>query len=482
MRNLFRLAIVGILALATGCVPTAPYRTAWNAAVAPSPPQDCQTGASQAGSPPELPNHESTALFDLYFVEFDEVGLLYPRGMPDVGIASCHIEALMQDLDRLSKSAAGLSMVVYVHGWKHNAADTDNNVQTFRLLLADAALVEQAKQKKFDLPPHRVIGIYVSWRGKSATLPEPFLSLTFWDRKSTAQHVAEGESRVLFSRLRGFYERQNRLATPIQGEKKVLLILMGHSFGGLILLEAVSQSLINSLFEYDATPGQESVIPRFGDMIILANPAVEALRYTPLHRAAASQRYDRYQTPIFVSITSTADWATGIAFPIGRSVNTMFETALSGEERDANKKTLGHMDPYITHELSMRSDGGTTCPGWEPVLDPGAPSAMGQEVRNLGLERENSNQFFGADPATLFLLPGWQRNFCGNTVLRQLKTDPNSPVWNVRTDGAIIPGHNEITQPVFINFVRQLYHDTILYPIIIERTKVEKASPPRIMR
>jgi hypothetical protein len=483
MQNLFRLAVVGILALATGCVPTAPYRTAWNAAVTPSPPPDCVAGASQAGSPlPELPNHERTPLFDLYFVEFDEQGLLYPRGMPDVGIASCHIEALMRDLDGLAQSEAGLSIVVYVHGWKHNAADADGNVQTFRQLLADAALVEQAKQQDFNLPPHRVVGIYVSWRGKSVTLPEPFLSLTFWDRKSTAQYVAEGESRVLFSRLRGFYQRQNQLAAPYQGEKKVLLILMGHSFGGLILLEAVSQSLINSLFEYDATPGQENVIPRFGDMIILANPAVEALRYTPLHRAAASQRYDHYQTPIFVSITSTADWATGIAFPIGRSVNTFFETSLSGEEHDASKKTLGHMDPYITHELLMRSDGVKTCPGWNPVLDPSAPSAIDQERNNLNLERRNSNQFFGPDPATLSLLPGWQRNFCGDAVLRQLKTDPNSPIWNVSTDAAIIPGHNEITQPVFVNFVRQLYHDTVIYPIIVERMKAEQASPPRKVR
>jgi hypothetical protein len=67
-------------------------------------------------------------------------------------------------------------------------------------------------------------------------------------------------------------------------------------------------------------------------------------------------------------------------------------------------------------------------------------------------------------------------------VLRQIKTDPNSPVWNVSTDGAIIPGHNEITQPVFVNFVRQLYHDTVIFPIITERSKAEQASPPRNVR
>ncbi len=482
MQYLLSLAIAGTLALVTGCVPMAPYRTVWHAAAATEPPEFCDTGASQAGSPPVLPNHEHAPLFDLYFVEFDEAGLLYPRGMPDVGIASCHIEALMQDLNELSKGGDGLSLVVYVHGWKHNASNADPNVQTFRLLLADAALVEQAKQKRFNLPPHRVVGVYVSWRGKSVTLPEPVASLSFWDRKSTAQHVAEGESRVLFSRLRGFYELQNRISPPNQGEKKVLLILMGHSFGGLILLEAISQSLITSLFEYDTTPGQESVIPRYGDIIILANPAVEALRYTPLHRAASAQRYARYQSPIFVSITSTADWATSVAFPIGRSVNAMFETALSDEEHDANRKTLGHMDQYVTHELLMRTDGITTCPGWNPVTDPGAPSAMEQESRNLALEHDNADQFFGPDGANRPFPSGWERNFCGNTVLRQLKTDPNSPIWNVRTDGDIIPSHNEITKPVFVNFVRQLYHDTVIHPIIVERAKAGQAVPPPTTR
>jgi len=472
MRMLSRLVLTSALALVTGCVPTAPFRTAWNAASTASPPPDCEAGPT--GSPAaELPNHERATVgslgYDLYFVEFDEQGLLYPRGLPGVGIASCHIEALMRDLEGLARSEAGLSIVVYVHGWKHNAADSDDNVKTFRQLLLDAALVEQGKQRDFGLSVHRVVGIYVSWRGKSLTLPEPFLSFTFWDRKATAQHIAEGESRVLFARLRGFYEQQNQPATPDQGEKKVLLILLGHSFGGLILLEAVSQSLITSLFEYDATPGQQNVIPRFGDMIILANPAVEALRYTPLHRAAAVQRYDHYQSPIFVSVTSTADWATGTAFPAGRLLDNFFETTLSDEERNANKKTMGHMDPYITHQLLMRPDGVETCPGWKPV-DPNAPS-IDQERMNLSLERDNSRRFF--DAASPALQPGWQREFCGNTVLKQLKTDPNSPVWNVTTDGSIIPGHNEITQPVFVNFVRQLYHDTVIYPIIMQQMQAK---------
>ena len=92
MRILCRLAVAGAIALVTGCVPSAPFRTAWNAAATNLPPPDCVAGASQAGSPgAELPNHERTSAYDLYFVEFDEQGLLYPRGRPEVGIASHHV-------------------------------------------------------------------------------------------------------------------------------------------------------------------------------------------------------------------------------------------------------------------------------------------------------------------------------------------------------------------------------------------------------
>ena len=106
------------LALLAGCVPTAPFRTVWNAAVTTAPPADCEAAASRNGSTAaQLPNHERTQAYDLYYVEFDEQGLLYPRSQPNVGIASCHIEALIRDLEGLVQTQPGLSIIVYVHGW-----------------------------------------------------------------------------------------------------------------------------------------------------------------------------------------------------------------------------------------------------------------------------------------------------------------------------------------------------------------------------
>jgi hypothetical protein len=48
------------------------------------------------------------------------------------------------------------------------------------------------------------------------------------------------------------------------------------------------------------------------------------------------------QNPVFVEVTSDADWATGIAFPAGRLVNTTFESFTSDEERREAMSSLGH--------------------------------------------------------------------------------------------------------------------------------------------
>jgi hypothetical protein len=478
MHKTLATLITSFLALMSGCVPTEPFRTQLGSVAPLTTNGQCVEGPQQStATDPARSNHEHTGAFDLYFVEFDELGLLYPQDLSGAGMAYCHIDALMRELEVIAASAPGLSIVVYVHGWKHNASTADENVQSFRRLLVDVALVEEAKEKEFELAPHRVVGVYVSWRGNSLDLPEPVKSASFWDRKNTAQRVAEGESRTLFSRLRGFEARQNQGSNAPSGENKVFMIMMGHSFGGLILFNSISGALINYLYDNPTGNTSRDLVPRFGDMVILANPAVEATRYTPLHRAATSRGgFDHYQAPVFVSITSTADWATGLAFPLGRDVSTIFETKLSEEERSANRNTMGHVEGYITHELKKRPDNVDTCPGWAPVLKPDSPDAIAQEKRNLDLEKVNSREFFGETPDKLSLAKGWTRNFCGNTTLRHLRFEPNSPIWNVQTDKDIVPDHNNITEPIFVNFVRQLYHDAVIYPLIVKRSKIDGAQ------
>ena len=166
------------------------------------------------------------------------------------------------------------------------------------------------------------------------------------------------------------------------------MILMGHSFGGLILFNSISAALINYLYDNAKGPESKDLVPRFGDMVILANPAIEAIRYTPLHRAAfRAEASITTRRPCSCRSrrrpTGPPEWRSRM----GRGVSTLFETKLSDEERTANRNTMGHVDDYVTHVLKKRSDDLDICPGWAPVTDPDAPDAVLREKRNLDLER-----------------------------------------------------------------------------------------------
>jgi len=360
----------------------------------------------------------------------------------------------------------GLSLFLFVHGWKHNASTDDDNVKAFRQTLHSAALVEQASQLH-----HRVIGIYVAWRGLSATV-EPFLELSFWERKATALYVAQGSARGLLARLRGFQRGINCPLSsdcidgvPQRGTRpKVRFIMIGHSFGGLILFNAISESLIEGLTYGEDSGDLAAPAVRFGDMVILLNPAFEATRYTPLHRIVTNRerQFPRYQAPILVSITSTADWATGRAFPAGRFINTLFEHAASPEESAAITHTMGHLDLYITHKLTRSAQASTFCQGWKDVTTVDSGARLRQMQDNLKAEKANNLAFFGTGRPTLS--NHWVREFCGGAELTHLKYGANSPIWNIETDKTVIASHDDITGSILTNFLRQLYRDSYDYP------------------
>lgn len=485
MLRLFTFAFACVLV--AGCVPLEPWRTEL-------PPVDkpC-TGADTDDAACRHSVRESTPLYDLHFVEFDDQGLQYPAEnfcAPGAPLSTCigkradglqypaaafQINNLITQLNQtLATRSGGLAVVMFIHGWKHNARFDDENLANFRKLLATAAAIEAQQQTG-----RRVAGIFVSWRGQGIDL-DVVNNVTFWSRKTAAAHVAEGSSREMFARLRAFKCVQNAKGDagqrncngPSTPDERVKIVLIGHSFGGLILYNAISGSLIESMTKaFDADPNEDGYW-RFADLTVLLNPAFEATRYTPLHRIASTGGpYERYETPLLITVTSRADQATGIAFPLGRAVNTLFERHASDEEREANKKTVGHMQPYLTHDLvsAAPQDVPRECAGWKP----GEDITLEDFKNNLVIEQEVRNRFYcehGDWSGPRYKLKGYTaaeplvRRFCGGAQLTQTAGDPNVPVWNVSTDASIIPNHGDIKEKVFVDFFRQIYLDTVIPP------------------
>ena len=432
---------------------------------------------------------ETTPAYDLHFVEFDDQGWTYPETADAGGNApkdesAQQLRLVMERLNAaLQKQLArkqSLRVYVYVHGWKHNAAFDDDNVVNFRDFLDEAAQYEDVAQSG-----NRIVGIYVGWRGKSLDLTEPWISATFWDRKSVAQHVAVGSVRELTAQLRAFQRQANRTEPGTEaknvspGDQRVRIHMIGHSFGGLALYAAVSQSLVYSFVSGEDIDGKTAPVERLGDMIVLINPAFEATRYQPLDRVARNRTYDAYQAPVFVAITSEADAATGKLFPLGRTINTILESEKTRVERDANRNTPGHIDAYLTHSLDVAGTGTRECQGWNP--DPASQLEMAANIR---LEYMNSQVF-----KSYLVNDRWPldasgkpqpREYCGKLRLTPLtgasgqyrNTDPNMPLWNLTVSAEIIPGHNDINTPIFRAFLRQLFRDEDF------NAPARKAAPP----
>lgn len=486
------ILLVCVSGLLFGCASVRPYRTVLVEAGSVSCPADLAATLKQCSNitPETAPGYE------LHFVEFDDQG--WAASIPAVAAAPpggklpTQTDHLMRRLDKLLGNNEYLNIILYVHGWKHDAKDDDEDVKRFRRILASAKKLESSKSTT----PRKVVGIYIGWRGKSWDLPNALINLSFWSRKSAALRVSHGAVQELFARLRTVQSHFNSsvdspdCAAPREGRIttsgcRVRMLMIGHSFGAWILYSAISGPLISTLnaekdLDNDPPGGgrgaganptasrKEEVNRRPADMVVLINPAFEAVRYQPLHQAAIDYKSKVVQPPLLVTITSSADSATRVAFPAGRFINSIFEKPVTSDEQsEAMKRTHGHIELYQTHQLVAREN--NACPGWQP---PGPLSSSNSDVmlKNKAIEELNSARFFQQYTAETGLLkPGWTREFCGGVTLSQMSPslpnhnrDPNSLVWNIHTDDSLIKSHADIMGEKFLEFVRQLYDDTEL--------------------
>jgi hypothetical protein len=324
-------------------------------------------------------------------VEFDDQGWFADRRQ---------LEALMMLLDRIDRqdTANGKNghalIIVYAHGWKHNAHRCDNNVLCFSRVVERMDILErQARQIRGQgHVPRRVVGVYVGWRGLS--LQEPLKQATFWTRKSAAERVGRGGVMELLTRLNEYRSVRN----PCRNEDRTQLVVAGHSFGGLVVYTALSHVIMEraaDTWRYEgsdcrASRGQPTASEgvtcyqtarSFGDFVLLVNPAFEGSLYEPLFNIAANRCYGVTQRPVMMTVTSTGDTATGRLFPMGRFVNTLFERTQSPSttERTAIVSAIGHDPRYETHRLRWR-------PGEGGTLAAGDQSDPGQQIR----EREET--------------------------------------------------------------------------------------------
>lgn len=401
--------------LLAGCAANAPYRSAM-----PDGSPICD-GAHAAGQDPAWQRLDWGALagdevpakpVHLGFVEFDDQGALH---CPDAK------RAVMARVQALADEGP-LLIVVFAHGWKHNARADDGNVTSFTDLLRRIALEdERACAASAMCSRRQVVGVYLGWRGLTTSI-EPFNTLSFWTRKSRAHRIGtDGATEVLVDLKK--IDAQSEHKEYRQASR---LVLTGHSFGGALLFTATQQLLMRDT----AFLNGGSIARNTADLIVLVNPAFEASRFAALQRRASRIDHSRTQRPILAVFTSANDVATKVAFPLGRSVSSVFQSHVSGRQREENRTALGHYAPFLTHRLRLD-----------------APSSAQDSARYAAYGCDWQRYQQGK--------PTWELG--GMTLERaadvQGTSQQRNPYYNVQVDAGIIENHSAIWGEQFTQFL-----------------------------
>ena len=424
------LAVFGV----TACAPFQQYRTVYPevcVSPTPAPSPECETHALQ-----QLPSANGNRYL-LGFIEFDDQGQLWDRKQMSEVVGKLAGEAGTKEL----------LMVVFVHGWKHSAAPGDGNIQTFRKVLAQFSDSETQIARLTGIPPREVAGVYLGWRGGSVTVPL-LEDLTFWDRKNTAQKVGHGGVTEVLSRLE-LIKQDKESIEP--GRSHTRLVVVGHSFGGAVVNTALAQILENRFVQTTGPAGIQSDVAGFADLVVLINPAFEAMQFSPLSDMATERgTYFAAQLPVVLELTSEADYATRYAFPTGRWFSTWFEKTHDRQrwnavtraqetidESDANVAAVGHFKPYRTHRLYPLNDR--------------------ERAQLKALSTDDSVRLFIQSSANWANdKPGSKIPF-GDVMLERTTTSAGrNPYLLTYVDKHLITDHNDIDDPRIIEFVKQL--------------------------
>jgi hypothetical protein len=380
--------------------------------------------------------------YDLAYIEFDEQGDFWDRDQ---------LRRAVGVIQRTSKPF----LVVYVHGWQNDASGNTNDVPQFHAVLSKLARTPGVKKLGYE-----VVGVYLGWRGKQAY--DPLLKLlSFRSRKVAASRLGSSNT-ITEAIFRLVYEARHR-------PQRSRTVLIGHSFGALVLERSVEQAMTGALLTSNAT------VP--ADFILLVNSAAESI-YTKemrdmmvssLHFEKASKCYMRpdekecaYKDEArIISVTSETDRATGWAFPLGAGIFNAaklyreYPPSRPGEKAQSQRQffttTPGHNPLLLDHEI---------VPLKELIPTTHAATAFDENLQNVqalppsGADDQATPIFAtgGEDAGNGTTTPWnwWRLNYTG-------AVDQRSPFWVVKVPKAILNGHGDIFNPNAIDMMVALF-------------------------
>ena len=353
--------------------------------------------------------------YTLAFIEFDDMGEFWDRKqMRDA------LEAIVET----KKENGPVIVVTFVHGWKNNASDKSGNVWGFRDELKEIA-------KRYNPVP--VIGVYIGWRG-AATNVSFLKNLTFYNRRNAAIRIPGASmTEALHQIIRTTKAPLPDRVDPKKEQDPSMCVLVGHSFGGMVLERALTQSMVSLINNEEEKSGKGEVsIPPPADLIVFVNsaaPATEAKQFLGMLKArhysykskSGEERRER-DVPFFLAITSKGDTVTGFVFPLGQAPSKLTKAMRKYDlcDPDEHPEFPPGIESQSTYYLHSTAN---------------TPALQSHEIATIEGD---------GDPETCVKIDS--KTYC----IREKKNRWNdTPYWAMQMPAEIVPDHGGIFRPEF---------------------------------
>lgn len=452
--------------------------------------------------------------FSCSFVEFDGHGDFIDYRQHRFAYKAVH---------NLAKNGP-LLLVIYCHGWKNNSQSSDVvRFNAYLSMLADSAFI---KEKKY-----RVHGVYISWRGNTVhpyvdrcdeehffcrnlnDFNEPIVDKSFqrrwnwtgriqenadyWSRRSAAEHEVTGVAmaRTIFwcANAAKKTKRDDRTTEPLNR-----VFLIGHSMGALVLEQSVLPACTGMIA--DQLPWwnrdyvadiDENLLPF--DLVLLVNSAAPSIYakqtrdiLASYEKALNTYKLSSADAPIFMSLTSSADWATGKLHPAANYLKGFGPT--HWRKYDYGVVIQDRHHPVVRERYFYRKT-----PGHNPLLVNHwvlpAGTAPNQEVSameyNLSLRTANERFLTGQSanhPAgawKIYSRPDALKKPDDNQWKYYKDVEiapPDSDYWILRCGPDLINGHGDIWTQTTMDLYTALYRIAILKKKDFNNTVTEMRS------
>jgi hypothetical protein len=409
--------------------------------------------------------------FYLSFLEFQESGRFVEKGIDGSVLQRTQLEVLEDHLSRQKNNY----VLVFIHGWRHDARVGDDNVANARVYAAHAASALDYRCKTMGrYCDTTVTAVFVGWRGarvderaieafadrnlgflgesvskgfKAAVGDFPAM-LTLFDRKPISERIAPS--------VVGSLRHVDRLLKQRHAEAGAndRLIVIGHSLGGNILATGLNSAVLDQIRSHK--PGEPLVSP-LGNLVVLLNPAAEAWKWTSLQHemrlhvhfpedsvsAAAQDKadvnyYPPDQPPVYVSITSAFSWPSAALSQLERK-------ALPGGRDEATEemRSLAQYDA-ATHDAFPFFKG-----NFQPVAE-----TLDRLAAWFPNSRPSESTFFPDKR----ICGEWKTaaKLCQSTIVGTLKLFAglarNIPFANADSEETLTIGHLDPTRPPYAGY------------------------------